>query len=137
MMRLFFSSSIGKWTTAANLRQYKLYSNAGVITLGISSNGTAEALYTGSTVAAAAWYFAVGRWIPSTTGDVFVNWVKTSTVSAVASMTNLTSAFRIGDRGDATTLLTGNAALCFLCANQVPDARLQRLFKLGRLFFGV
>jgi hypothetical protein len=128
---------MGKWTTAGNLREYKLYSNAGVVTLGISSNGTAEATYAGSTVTAATWYFAVGRWIPSTTGDIFVSGVKTSNVSGVASTTDLTSPFRIGDRGDGTTLFIGNTALCFLCANQLPDARIQRLFKLGRLFFGV
>jgi concanavalin A-like lectin/glucanase superfamily protein len=128
---------IGKWNPTGNLRSYRLFSNAGVITLGISSDGTAEAFYTGSTVTAGAWYFAIGTWTPSATGVVWVNGVKTSTASAVASMTNLTAPFRIGARGDAAEFLTGNAGPCFLTANNLPDARCQRLFNLGRVFFGV
>lgn len=128
---------MGKWTSAGNLRQYRLYSNAGVITLGISSNGTTDNTYAGTTAADSVWNFCVGRWTPSTTGDVFVNGVKTSNVSAVAAMSNQTPAFRVGDRGDGTTLLTGNIALPFLCANNLPDSRIMRLYNLGRLFFGV
>lgn len=128
---------IGKWTTAGNLRQYRLYSNAGTITLGISSNGTTDNAYAGTAAPDSVWNFCVGRWTPSTTGDVFVNGIKTSNVSAVASMSNQTPAFRVGDRGDGTTLLTGNIALPFLCANNLPDSRIMRLYNLGRLFFGV
>lgn len=128
---------LGKWTSAGNLRQYRLYSNAGVITLGISSNGTTDNVYAGSAAPDSVWNFVVGRWTPSTTGDVFVNAIKTSNVSAVASMSNQTPPFRVGDRGDGTTLLTGNIALPFLCANNLPDARIMRLYNLGRLFFGV
>lgn len=128
---------MGKWTSAGNLRQYRLRSNAGVITLSISSNGTAEANYTGESVNDAEWNFVCGTWTPSVSGVVWVNGVKTTSVSAVASLSNQTSAFRVGDRGDGTTLLTGNIALPFLLANNLPDSRVQRLYNLGRLFFGV
>lgn len=128
---------MGKWNVTGNLRQYKLYANAGVITLGISSNGTAEALYAGGSVVAGTWSFVCGRWSPSVTGDIFVDGVKVSNVSAVATMTNLTAPFRVGDRGDAVSEMAGLLALPFLCANALPDSRIQRLYNLGRVFFGV
>lgn len=83
------------------------------------------------------WYFTVGRFVPSTSIDVYVNNNKESlTVGVGAAMTNTAHAFQIGTFASGTQLLNGRAALCFLCANALPDVILTGLFEQTRLLFG-
>lgn len=134
---------LGKWNATGNQRSYLLFYN---ITVGqaasiVSVDGSAS---TQATAAAGlslnVWHFLVGRFTPSTELAVFADNVKAvNTTSIPASIFNSTADFRVAqfNAGGATTQLTGDFALGFLCAAALPDTLLTYLFNRSRLFFGV
>lgn len=127
---------LGRFVASGNQRAYMLHSNAGVITLTISSNGTATEDHAGATVGTGEWFWATGAWKPSTEGVVTVNGDRgVLTSSAVATLFGATAPFRIGDRGDSLAFLNGDATLCFLCGQYLTQRRIDRLYALSRIFF--
>jgi len=131
-----------KYTTGTNQRSYALwvFETGTVPQFYVSSNGTAVTTI-GSSVApltAGAWYFIVGRYVPSTSVDIYVNGVKTTNTTTIpASIFNTsTSPFDIA-RFDAGSLLVGAMGLGFLCAAALPDTLLTYLFARSRALFGV
>lgn len=91
------------------------------------------------TIAANTWYFICGRYNPSTSLDVIVNdVVTTQTVGVPAAIFNNAMNFAIGELGSAAqNYLAGNATLCFLSTQVIPDDILLRYYRMTRVFFGV
>lgn len=131
---------MGKYTTTGNQRSYILYkSTGGTVDAIVSSDGSTSTITTGSAVTIDTWYFAVVRFIPSTSVDIFVNATKsTNTTSIPASIFNSTAPFQIGAlNAGGADLLSGQASLCFLCANALGDDLISSLFQSSRVLFGV
>lgn len=105
----------------------------------VSTDGTVQVYVTSSgALTTGRWYHIVGRFIPSTAVDVFVDGVKTTnTTSIPATIFNSSAALNIGRRSDGTFYQDGRAALCFLCATagSFPDSLIQDLYQHGRKFF--
>lgn len=109
-----------------------------VVRMAVSGDGTALVDAETAAVSNGTWYHIVGRYTPSTEVAIFINGVKSvETVSVPAALFNSTAALETGRLASAAEYMDGRCALCFLCASALADARIQRLFKLGRLFFGV
>lgn len=104
----------------------------------VSGNGSALTTVASSVSPGVGnWFFGVGRYTPSTKIDVFVNGVSTTnTTSIPASLFNSTTALNVGQYAGGN-LLTGQATSLFLCANAVPDAKLNEVFNATRRYFGV
>lgn len=132
----------GKWNdVGVNQRSYALFwTSFPVLGFIVSVDGTAATLVTGAESEPGGWYFIVGRFSPSTELALFVNGVKTvNTTSIPASIFASTATLAVPQQnvGGVANNIDGRVSHTFLCANVIPDARIQRLFKLGRLFFGV
>lgn len=88
-------------------------------------------------VTAAQWFFTATVFKPSTSLSNFVNLIKTTnTTSIPASIFNGSSILAVGSLNGAN-LFTGRVALCFLCANALPDAMISSLFQQTRGLFGI
>jgi hypothetical protein len=108
------------------------------VTMYMSSDGTTIYNSGGSSTTLSDWNFVVGRFVPSTSIDIWNNNTKTSnTTSIPASQFNSSAPFQISGYNGTTQLLTGRASLCFLCANALPDALISSLFAQTRGLFGV
>lgn len=124
---------------------YLLYYNGGVGTLGftfqISTDGTTAVPLRDATNTATAgnWYFAAGRFVPSTEMAVYVNANKFANTSSIpASIFSGSAALEFGSvNAGASSGLDGKLALCFLCATALPDATIRTLFQHTRALFGV
>jgi hypothetical protein len=131
---------MSKYLSAGNQRSYSLwvFETGTVPQFYVSSNGTATTtVSSGVALAAGAWYFIVGRYVPSTSVDVYVNNAKTTNVVSVpASIFASTSALEIG-RFDGGSALAGRWPLAFLCAAALPDTLLSYVFQRTRGIFGV
>lgn len=104
----------------------------------VSLDGTATtAVISTVTHGTGAWYFAVGRFVPSTSLDVYVNGVKaTNTTSIPASIFNGSGALNIAAQATFNHL-DGRCALAFLCAAALPDELIQHLFHSSQVVFDV
>lgn len=103
----------------------------------VSNNGSSTVIVDSISPITNQWYFAVARYIPSTSLALFVNGSSyLNTTSIPSSIFNSTSPFEIG-RIDATLTLAGRASLCFLCANALPDILISEIFQQTRSLFGV
>lgn len=102
------------------------------------SNGANSYTATGTTdLTTATWYFIVGRYVPSTSVDLWVDAAKSSTVAGIpATANNSNAAFQIGARNGLITL-DGRASLCFLCAAALSDSIITALYQHSRVLFGV
>ncbi len=144
----FFSTAaaneglIGKWNSVTNDTSYLIQHLAGAtVRLAVSSTGlgiTASIAST-NTISANTWYFVVGRYVPSTTVDIYLDGTKTSSAVGVpAALFDGAATFEIGSfNAGATQHLTGRASCCFLCAAAVSDAEISSLFQQTRGAFGV
>lgn len=108
-------------------------SNSGADSFGVSSVAT---------MAAGNWHLVGGRFDPSTESAVFLDGVWTSnTTSIPAAIYNSTSDLFMAGRDDATTpgqgLLDGRIALAFICAADIPDLVINRLWNISRHIFGI
>ena len=113
--------------------------------LDISSGLTRMIVYNASTgysvsgeaLTIGVWYFIVGRFVPSTSVDLWVNATKTSNTTSIAASLNATTPpFQIGARNSAA-LLNGRASMVFLCANALGDDLISSLFQASRVLFGI
>ncbi len=130
-----------KWGDSGNA-SYLLFKHTAapdVVRFIISDDGTGTtSAFSTVPVTANVWRFSVGRFIPSSEVAVFVNNVKTTAVTARASIFNSTANFRIGSRHAATpSFLDGRAAFCFLCASALPDFMISNLFHQSKAMFNI
>jgi len=143
----FWSDSIatqyalmGKFLAAGNQRSYWLQFASSQANFAVSTDGVSTAINVsnGTNLTTGAWYFVVGRFIPSTQIAVFVNNVKTSnTTSIPATIFSGTADFDIGAFSGGVLPLNGRASMCFLCANQLSDSLISNLFSATRGWFNV
>lgn len=133
---------IGKWTTAGNQRSYMEYITGagGTITGAVSTNGIAVLTQASSNaIVVGSWFFAVTRFVPSTTLDIYLNNTKTTLAAGVpASIFNSTAGLIVGaNEAGASALLDGRATLCFLSHQIFSDALINAMFQQSRILFGV
>ena len=132
---------LGKWLAAGNQRSYALVRTAaGLGCFQMSNAGAAidGTISSTAVMAATAWYFLAGRFVPSTSVDVWVNDEQsTNAVAIPAAICNSTADFRISGTGAATNLLTGDVCLAWLCAAALPDVVVWSVFQQQRALFGV
>jgi len=127
---------LSKYGTAGN-RSYLLLILNDKVSMLVSSNGTAQNTKTHDLALSTGWYFVVGRYVPSTTVDVFVNGDKASLASGVsASAYNGSAELQIGTHTN-TYLFDGRMSLMFLTATALPDSILDNLYQTSRSLFGV
>lgn len=134
---------ISKYLTTGNQRGYMLYlsgaSSPWTSVFGISSDGSAFTNITGS-VSTSAWYFLVGRFVPSTSIDLFTNNSKSSnTTSIPASIYSGTADLNLFayNNGAAGSYTTGRGSFCFICACALSDTIISNLYAASRSLFGV
>lgn len=128
--------------TAGNQRAYMLsMATGGELVLTISSDGTAanqQTVTSSNVVTTGGWFFAVGRFTPSTEMAVWLNGTKTVFTTAVkASLFNSSAALQLGALDAGTRLLDGRCALAFLTATVWPDTLIDYLFARSRPLFGI
>lgn len=110
---------MSKWTSIGNQRSYRIYKNAAhAIIFEISNGGAAvDATVTSSgTVSNDIWYHIVGRFIPGTAMDIYIDAVRTSAATAVASIFHSNAVFNVA-RSNATDHFYGYASLLWLAAS--------------------
>jgi hypothetical protein len=116
---------MSKWeATIGNQRSYCIYKSAAdQIVFAVSGNGAASVVVTSTAVIAVdTWYHVVGRFVPSTTLDVYVDAVRTSNaVGTPASLFDSTEPFQIG-RVDRANYLSGRISLAWLAASCCWDS---------------
>lgn len=133
----------GKWNdVTVNQRSYALYVNgAGSETLfGVSSDGTAATTASRSMISTGTWHFLAGRFTPSTEVALFVDGVKYVNVTSIpAAVFDSSAALQVPliTLGGSSAYLDGRAALFWLCADDLSDALIARLWQRGRGYFGV
>lgn len=115
---------------------------AGILQAQFSSGALLETQNSANAMAATTWYFAAGRWIPSTDRSVFLNNVRTDAgASAIAALQNHTANLQLAGRdngaGGSTLNLDGRICLAFLCATALSDSMVWSLFQQSRAMFGV
>jgi len=129
-----------KWLTTTTDRSYALYENgAGALKFKISSDGTGVAgsvdvITSAATPVIDTWYFVVGRWDTINT-DIFVDGVKTHSVSSEASIFNSTANLLIGRDDAGTDWFTGYFSMAFICAASVSDSILKNIWHQTRYLF--
>lgn len=136
---------INKFLTTGSQRSYTLILTTATpqdgVRFAVSQTGSATLAGVNSveTLATGAWYFLVGRFVPSVSVDVYVNGSKTSeTASIPSSVFASTAAFEIGRFNEnSSAILAGRATLCFVCANALPDTLISMLYEQSRKLFGV
>lgn len=116
---------ISKWQTVIdNLeRGYRLYKDAAHhIVFEISDDGVASNLVTSiATVSLGTWYHLVGRFVPATQLDVYIDGVLDNTAAtAMATIHPCTEPFEIG-RTDRGNYFDGYDSLCWLAASRCWD----------------
>jgi hypothetical protein len=122
-------------------RSYRLSrATTGAVRFSVSSDGTSSYTTASSTAVPAVdtWTFVAGRFVPSTSVDVWANAEKTSTTTSVpASVFSGSANLLIGGFSGGGNLLTGRVSLCFLCATALQDATIAQLYQRTRGAFGV
>jgi hypothetical protein len=106
----------------------------------ISSDGTTGAFKYASSAAVSfgAWYFVVGRFVPSTSIDIYVNNVKVSNTTTIpASIYANTANFEVGSYNAGANRMNGRASLCFVCAAALSDAIIAGLYNRSKALFGL
>ena len=125
-------------------KSFYLYRNLlGYPIMQISSTGSDEFAKTGSlTIPSGEWHLLVGRFSPSSELAVFDNgiWYR-NTTSIPSSIFNGTADLFMSGRDDPITpgrlLMDGRNSLAWICAANVPDAAIDRLWNTSRKIFGV
>lgn len=130
---------ISKRAAAGQISYYLSKTAGNVISLTVSSNGTAEtSATTTATITTGTWYYLTGQYAPGVGIYIKINMAGVAnTTSIPASIFNSTAPLQISGYNGANNLLQGNAALCFLCANVLPDAVLSSVFQQTRAAFWV
>ena len=93
-----------------------------------------------ATPTAGSWYFLAGRYIPSTSLDIFVNSLvpdNTNLVGIPAAIQDVTAPFTVGASGVPGTYMTGKQSAVALCAVQHTDVLIGSVFSQTQAMFGV
>jgi len=140
------ASLISKWAPGANY-SYVLQAAGAVANdpalFYISDDGTntsnvssvANISFTADT-----WQFFAGRFNDADTGAELAVWINdTITTAATArnSIADTAADFNISGHNSGTSLLTGRASLCFLCAAALDNATVWAIYQHTRALFGV
>lgn len=128
---------LAKWNANTSNRSWMLYvSSSGVFRFNVSNDGSATALASTAAPSTATWYYLVGRFVPSTSVDVYLNGVKTSnTTSIPASIFDASVNLRIGRYTEAAGTfadLDGRVALAWYTPFALPDGYIQYLYQSVR-----
>jgi len=111
------------------------------VMLRISDDGTTTATLASSNgYSSATWHFIVGRFNDNDTGEelaIFLDAVKTTVTTAMASIDDNASDFEIGASSSGSDLLTGRVSIAFLCSAAIPDDMIGALFQQSRALYGV
>lgn len=129
---------LAKWesATAAN-GSYRLYHNGDDIFFSVTSGTTNYTASIADVITVGDWFFAAGRFDPST--NVFVNFNRVDAVgagSAPASLNDSTVSFRVGARTASADEMNGAIALPFLTASFLPEYFVRAFFDHTRGLFG-
>ena len=130
---------IGKDNGSAD-RAYRVLRipSTGILRFSVSNTGADTFFVDGAAMTAAAWWFVVARFTPSTELAAFLNGGKTTnTTSIPASISNSSNQFNIGAVATGALLMTGRASLCFVCAAALSDDIIDNLYQSSRSLFGV
>jgi hypothetical protein len=102
------------------------------------ANGAVAYTVTGiTTIPTATWTFIAGRFIPSTSVDVFTNSIiATNAVAIPATINNSTADLNIAARNGGS-LLDGRASMCFICTVSLGNVLLRSLYNQTRQLFQV
>ncbi len=132
---------IAKDNASASHRPYTLILRAGnpnSPTFRVGSGAATSTLDSSVDVTVGAWFFAVGRFIPSTSVDVYVNNTKTTnTTSIIASIANTADSLTFGATEAGSLPFNGQESFCFLSANALSDTLISALFQQSRGLFGI
>lgn len=113
--------------------------NTGVPQFNVTSGGSVATVSTiagADVIPASEWHFLVGRFTPSTEVMIYDNGTPaTNTTSIIASVFNSTSALVVGGVSGGTSLMTGRATCCFLCATALSDGIIDSLYRRTAPFF--
>lgn len=83
-----------------------------------------------------AWFFAVGKYVPSGNCYVFLDGIKSGAVAGPANLNNSNGPLEIGATFTGTvSFLDGRASLCFLSANALPDDLIEYLYHRSKTLF--
>lgn len=86
----------------------------------------------------ATWCFYAGRFVPSTSIDLFINATKFSTTASVpANIFASTAPFAVGAHSAGTLFLTGRASMVAVCACALSDEIIGALYQRSRALFRV
>jgi hypothetical protein len=114
---------ISKWNVAGAQYAYLLMkSNTNLIYFFVSGNGIAFVSVNSAAVAIDTWYFVMGRFVPSTTIDLYVDNVRASNaVGTPASIFDSSQPLEIGRFDGAANYLDGVISLAWLSASTCWD----------------
>lgn len=118
---------------------YFLVRTSGGLSQTYISNGTTGYPATSTaTLGQSVWNFVVGRFVPSTSVDNYINLSKTSNSSAIpAAANNAAGPLCIGVSATSIAPMAGSASFCFISAMALPDATINNLYERSRGLFGV
>lgn len=122
----------------AGTRSYRIYFNSNdTWNFELSDDGTNTDTATSAVVSVNSWYHVVGRFIPSTSVDIFVNAVETNQATARAAAFNTAQDFTIGANSAGGSEFQGRCSMTFICAAQLSDTIIQALYYQTRAMYGV
>jgi hypothetical protein len=117
---------------------YVLYRTAGAATMNFHVNfAVGNSVTSSNSVTQGQWNHIVGRFVPSTTDDIYVNGTKTSAAHAVAAIADTAYALTVGADSAGNVPLDGKASLCFLCAAALSDALIWNLYEQTKTMYGL
>lgn len=128
---------ITKWAPDPGFAYRVILGATDIFAFEISDDGSNTDIVTSAVVTMNAWYFVAGRFIPSTSVDIFVNGVETNQATARPSIADSPADFAIGARGDGAIPFQGRVSLAFICAMAHSDSIINSLFQQTRSAFGV
>ena len=133
---------MAKFETTGNQRSYQLFMAGGggtdVYSFQVSNNGSSTSSVNSSVTITPAtqWYLVIGRFVPSTSLDIFVNGTKsTNTTSIPASIFNSTANFTIGAINTPARYFDGKLSVGFICASALSDSLIDALYQQGRVLY--
>ncbi len=131
--------TISKDAAAPNRGYFMRRNGAGTARFAITVDGAALTVIDSTvTIGAAAWAFMIGRFVPSTSIDVYINNVKASNIAGIpASQFDNAAFFAIGARSTPGSYIDGRASLCWLCAAALSDSEISALYHNTRKLYNV
>lgn len=135
---------LSKWGAVGNY-SYILWLNGAAaddpITFGISDDGTNTSAAVSTTATTMnEWQFVAGRFNDADTGAELAVWLNDNMDTAATARNaifNGNGPFNISGNNNGTSLYTGRASLCFLCAAALADATVWGIYQRTRALFKV